>query len=218
MEKKRTIQMIVREGLVLLACLGIGYLIIITPYSYTDPKPIRIEPATTKLSELEVDDSREILQEDAMTGQRRIYRSSDVENAEKKQAVIVGIGFFILVLGYPIYLLARYRYVFWRVKAAMLRDLKSKDHRIKNIVRISIGIVFILLSIFVACDQLGWLIFFLGEGAFSFAMLYFLLLIADLLLAFAGISICINKISKWIIAFLTIGLIPTSLFLFKTLQ
>ena len=116
-KSKRVKSLIAREGLILLGIIGVGCLVINTAGLYTKPRPIRIEKATSKEKPIDLLTEKRITYLD--TGERRIFRLSEVERAGERQARVEGIGLFILLLGYPVYLLIRF--ILWAI-----RTLKEK--------------------------------------------------------------------------------------------
>lgn len=105
-------KIIAREGLILLGIIGIGYIIMATPELYIKPKPIRIEQAKNKETPIDLLIEKRITYLD--TGERHIYRLSEVEKSGNKQKAVKNIGFDILIFGYPVYLLIRF--IIWAIK------------------------------------------------------------------------------------------------------
>lgn len=111
--KKMSIKKIIaREGLVLLGIIGIGYIIMTTPDLYIKSRPIRIEQATNKETPIDLLTERRITYLD--TGERKIYRLSEINKARDRQERVRNIGFVILLFGYPVYLLVRF--IIWAIR------------------------------------------------------------------------------------------------------
>lgn len=112
MDKKIVKKIIAREGLILLGIVGVGCIVLVTSGLYTNPRPIRIEKATDKETPTDLLTEKRLTYLD--TGERKIYRLSEITNAAQRQARVENVGFSILWLGYPIYLLIRF--IIWAVK------------------------------------------------------------------------------------------------------
>jgi hypothetical protein len=115
---KKVKKTIAKEGLIILGIIGIGFIIMTTPQLYIKARPIRIEQATNQEAPVDLLTEKRITYLD--TGERKIYRLSEVSKAGDRQDRVRNIGFFILLLGYPVYLLARF--IVWAV-----RTLREKN-------------------------------------------------------------------------------------------
>ena len=99
-------KMIVREGLILLGVIGIGFIITATFCKLYDSlllRPIRIEKTSDKWSPINPLTEVRFLEKD---GERSIYLLSNIA-MEKQLANGRRVGFAILLFGYPFYLLIR---------------------------------------------------------------------------------------------------------------
>lgn len=114
---KKLEKTIAREGLIIIGIIGIGFIIMTTPQLYIKARPIRIEQVINKEMPIDLLTEKRVTYLD--TGERKIYRLSEVNKAGDRQEKVRSIGFFILLLGYPVYLLVRF--IVWAI-----RTLKEK--------------------------------------------------------------------------------------------
>lgn len=109
---KKAKKIIAREGLIIIGIIGIGFIIMTTPQLYIKARPIRIEQATSQETPIDLLTEKRITYLDM--GERKIYRLSEVNKVGDRQEKVRSIGFFILLLGYPVYLLVRF--IVWAVR------------------------------------------------------------------------------------------------------
>ncbi len=106
-------RIIAREGLIILGIIGVGFLVVnMAGLFYTEPIPIRIEKATDQETPIDLLAEKRITYSD--TGERKIYRLSEIEKVGEKQEQVSRTGFLIIFLGYPFYLLTRF--IIWAIK------------------------------------------------------------------------------------------------------
>jgi len=115
---KKIKKAIAREGLIIMGIIGVGFIVMSTPQLYIKARPIRIEKLPNQETPIDLLTEKRITYLD--TGERKIYRLSEVNKVGDRQKNVRDIGFFILLFGYPVYLLVRF--IVWAVR--MMRNGK----------------------------------------------------------------------------------------------
>jgi hypothetical protein len=106
MDTKKIKRIVAREGLILLGIIGVGFSVIATSDLY-----FRHKYKLGRDYYAEEIEHKSSVKQDIFD---KIYPEYQKEMAEKERGRAVSIGFFILLLGYPAYLLVRF--IIWAVK------------------------------------------------------------------------------------------------------
>lgn len=97
-------KIIAREGLVIIGIVGLSY------FFYSPLTNFYVQPKMT----IQRDYHAEEIEKKPVPQFTKVCSDAEMENAEKRERFVRGIGLNILFFGYPIYLLVRF--ILWAIK------------------------------------------------------------------------------------------------------